>query len=227
MEHRRHGRQRAVKAQQQGDQAQVADGRIGQQALEIVLKHRAVRAEHQGAGPGAADNPEPFFGAGQGRPQARQQEHPGLDHGCRVQISRNRSRRRHGMGQPEMKRELCTFAKGADEDQRQQNGVQAVSFDLVACGQHDVQIIAADNMAEQHDPRQQAQAPRASDHQRHIGAASGVGAVMPIADQQEREEAGQLPEKYDLDQVTRNHQAEHRAHKRQEKREEARHRIFG
>ncbi len=95
----------------------------------------------------------------------------------------------------------------------------------IAGGQDLVQVIAADHMAEQHDPRQQAQPPRAGDHQRHVGAASCVGTVMPVADQQEREEAGQLPEKHDLDQVAGNHQSEHGAHERQEKCEEPRHRI--
>ena len=117
VEHRGHGGQRAVQAQQQGDQAQVADGRVGQQALEVVLEHRAVRAEQQGAGAGAADDVEPFFAAGQRRPQPCQQEHPGLDHGRRVQIGRDRCRRRHRVGQPEVEGELRAFAQGADQDQ--------------------------------------------------------------------------------------------------------------
>ncbi|MCY1433400.1 hypothetical protein D9M71_494270 [compost metagenome] len=58
-------RQRAVEAQQQGDQAQVADGRVGQQALEVILEHGRVGAQQQGACPGAADDPEPFFAARQ------------------------------------------------------------------------------------------------------------------------------------------------------------------
>ena len=95
----------------------------------------------------------------------------------------------------------------------------------IAGGQDLVQVIAADHMAKQHDPRQQAQAARAGDHQRHVGTASGIGAVVPVADQQEREEAGQFPEKHDLDQVAGDHQPEHGAHERQEKREEPRHRI--
>ena len=225
VEHRGHGGQRAVQAQQQGDQAQVADGRVGQQALEVVLEHRAIGAEQQGAGAGAADDVEPFFAAGQRRPQPRQQKHPGLDHGRRVQIGRDRCRRRHGVGQPEVEGELRAFAQGADQDQGEQDRVEGMCANQIAGGQDLVQVIAADDMAEQHDPRQQAQTARAGDHQRHVGAASGVGAVVPVADQQEREEAGQLPEKHDLDQVAGDHQPEHGAHERQEKREEARHRI--
>ena len=49
-------------------------------------------------------------------------------------------------------------------------------------------------------------------------------AVMPVADQQEREEARQLPEEDELDQVAREDDAEHRAHEGEEERIEARHR---
>ncbi|MNZ61079.1 hypothetical protein D3C78_791630 [compost metagenome] len=68
VEHRGDGGQRAVQAEQQGDQAQVADGRVGQQSLEVVLEHRAIRPEQQGAGTGAADDVEPFFTARKRRP---------------------------------------------------------------------------------------------------------------------------------------------------------------
>ncbi|MCY1434391.1 hypothetical protein D9M71_504500 [compost metagenome] len=95
---------------------------------------------------------------------------------------------------------------------------------LTGC-QHLVQVIAADHMAEQQYPRQQAQTTGTGHHQRHVGAAPGIGAMVPVANQQEREEAGQLPEKHDLDQVAGDHQPEHGAHEGQEKREEARHRI--
>ncbi|MCY1424114.1 hypothetical protein D9M71_398490 [compost metagenome] len=95
---------------------------------------------------------------------------------------------------------------------------------LTGC-QHLIQVVAADHMAEQQHPRQQAQAAGPGDHQGHIGTAPGIGAVVPIADQQEGKQAGQLPEKHDLDQVAGNHQAEHGAHERQEKGKETRHRV--
>ncbi|MNT83900.1 hypothetical protein D3C72_2238400 [compost metagenome] len=81
-------------------------------------------------------------------------------------------------------------------------------------------------MAEQQGPYQQAQAACTGYHQRHVGAATGVGAVVPVADQQEREQAGQFPEEHYLDQVAGDHQAEHGAHERQEEGKEARHRVL-
>ncbi len=49
--------------------------------------------------------------------------------------------------------------------------------------------------------------------------------MVPVADQQKRKQAGQLPEKHDLNQVAGHDQPEHGTHERQEKSEEARHRI--
>ncbi len=103
--------------------------------------------------------------------------------------------------------------------------VQRMRANLIARRQHLVQVIAADDMPQQHHPRQQAQTACASDHQRHIRPASRIGTVVPIADQQERKQAGQFPEEYDLDQVAGDHQAKHGAHERQEKRKETRHRV--
>lgn len=75
-------------------------------------------------------------------------------------------------------------------------------------------------------PASSASPPRTGDHQRHVSAAPCIGAVVPVADQQEREQAGQLPEKHDLNQIAGHHQAEHGAHESQEKREETRYRII-
>ena len=55
----RHQRQFAVHAKQQGDQAEVADGGIGQQALHVVLQQGKIAAEEQGDETRAADQPEP------------------------------------------------------------------------------------------------------------------------------------------------------------------------
>ncbi len=104
-----------------------------------------------------------------------------------------------GVGQPwhgaaRSGTETERFAQGADQDQRQQDGVEGMGTDQVAGGQDLVQLIAAHHMAEQHHPGQQAKPAGPSHHQRHIGTASSVGAVVPVADQQEREQAGQFPE---------------------------------
>ncbi|MNM31971.1 hypothetical protein D3C81_425570 [compost metagenome] len=131
------------------------------------------------------------------------------------------------MWQPEVEGKLRAFAQGAEEDQGEQDGIQGMIANQLAGSEDLVQVIAANHMAEQQHPRQQAQTASTGDHQGHVGTATGIGAVMPVANQQERENAGQLPEEYDLDQVAGDHQAEHCAHERQEKGEEPWHRVLG
>src|SRR3546814_3638635 len=46
--------------------------------------------------------------------------------------------------------------------------------------------------------------------------------VVPIADQEEGKEARQFPEKHELDQVAREHDAQHGTHESQQEREEDR-----
>jgi hypothetical protein len=54
---------------------------------------------------------------------------------------------------------------------------------------------------------------------------AGIGAMVPVADQQEGGEAGQLPEHHQLDEIARQHHPQHRAHEGQQEGEEARHRV--
>ncbi len=126
-----------------------------------------------------------------------------------------------------MEGELSALGQGAEQDKGKQNGVEGMTANQVTGGQDLVQVIAAHHMAEQQYPRQQAQATGPGDHQRHIGAAPCIGTVVPVTDQQEREQAGQFPEEHHLDQVARDHQAQHGTHERQEKREETRNRVLG
>src|SRR3546814_9402992 len=55
--------QRAAQPDQHRDQAQVADRRIGQHRLQVLLEHRSKRAQHEGDHARAADDPEPLLGA--------------------------------------------------------------------------------------------------------------------------------------------------------------------
>ena len=82
-------------------------------------------------------------------------------------------------------------------------------------------------MAEDDDAAEEREPARAGHGQRHARAPLRVHAVMPVADEQERDEARQLPEDDELDEVAGEDDAEHRAHEREEERVEARHRIFG
>ena len=126
-----------------------------------------------------------------------------------------------------MEGELRAFGQRAQQHQHQHGRVQGAGTHLVAGLEHHIQIVAAHDMAQQNDATQHGQPARACYGQRRTRAAPGVFAVVPIADQHEREQAGQLPEKHQLHQIARSHHANHGAHKGQQKRKKARHRVFG
>ena len=93
----RHRRQRRAQTHQKGDQTQVADGGVGQQALEVVLENGHERGKRQRDQASTCHQCGEQFTAANHRRQARQQKDTGLDHGGRVQVSRHRRGGRHGL----------------------------------------------------------------------------------------------------------------------------------
>src|SRR3546814_10270190 len=86
-----------------------------------------------------------------------------------------------------------------------------MAADPLAGGQDRVEVVAADDMAEQQEPEQEAQPAATGDRQRHSRAVAGPYGVVPVSDEQEGEQARQLPEEGELNQVARQHNAEHRS----------------
>ncbi len=194
----------------------MTDGRIGEQALEVVPEQRDDRAEQQGHQPGAADPERPFRRSREHRKQAGQQEHAGLHHSGGVQVGRDRRGRRHGVRQPEVERELRRLGERTEQHQRQHRGVARIGAHRVAAREHRGQLVAAGDLAEQQKTRQQRQPARAGDRERHARAAPRRRAPAPVGDQQERRQAGELPEDQQLDEVFRQHHAQHRTHEQQQ-----------
>src|SRR3546814_10350898 len=94
-----------------------------------------------------------------------------------------------------------------------------MAADQITGVQHPIHVVASDDVTEQHEADEQAYAAERGHDERHPRAVARALVVMPIADQQERKEARHLPEKGDLDEVARQHHAEHRAHESHQKRE--------
>jgi hypothetical protein len=197
-------------------EAQVADGGIGQQTLQVVLEQSDEGADEQGGQADAAHQMGPLPGAGQGREQPRQQEHPGFHHGGRMQVGGNRRRRRHGVGQPEVERELGRLGERPQQDQDQGGQIEGMGADQVARGQNLRQFVTAGDFPQQQDAPQQGQPAHAGYRQGHAGAVAGFLAFLPVADEQEGTQAGQLPEDQHLDQVFRQHHAQHGTHEQEQ-----------
>ena len=62
--------------------------------------------------------------------------------------------------------------------------------------------------------------------QGHPRTLAGVGTAAPEADEQERGQAGQLPEEHHQQEIFREHHAEHGAHEQQQESEETPHRLL-
>ncbi len=185
VEDRCDGGQTRVQAEQQGDQAQMADGRIGQQSLEIVLEQRHDGTQQQRGQARHADQVEPPLRFGQGRIQTGKEEDPGLDHGRRMQERRYRRRRSHGLRQPEMERKLSGLGEHAQQYQDQRQRVQRIGTDQIARCQHGRQLEASDDVADQQDAGEQRQPSATSHRQCHARALTSIGPMVPVADQEE------------------------------------------
>ena len=125
-----------------------------------------------------------------------------------------------------MERELRALGEGARQHEQQRGQVEGARPDQIGLGADNVYVVAARDPADEEEAQQQAHPARARDDQRHARALAGALIMMPIADEQEGEEARQLPEEGELDEVAGQHQAQHRSHEGEQEREEPRHRIF-
>ncbi len=95
----------------------------------------------------------------------------------------------------------------------------------VARREDDRQLEAADDMAEQQESGEQREPAAAGDRERHACALARSGLLAPVAYQQERGQAGQLPEYEQQQHIVGQYYSEHAAHEQQQESVETAHRI--
>jgi hypothetical protein len=142
-----------------------------------------------------------------------------------MQIGGDGRRGRHGARQPELEGELRALRQGTHGHQQQCRQVERMGDDAIARGEHDVEVVAADDMADDEHPAEEAEATGRRDRERHPGAVTGILVMMPVGDEQEREKTRQLPEEHELNEIAGEDDASHRAHEGEQEREEARRRV--
>ena len=207
-----HGGSGALNADQHGQGAQSGHGGPGQDALEIAL------AQGQGHAPGGGDGASGHQHRGpQGVVvkrwvQARHQVDAQLHHGGRVQVGRHRGGRGHGVGQPEVEGELRALGEAADHDQQHGRGQSRAVGQLRHGLQQLGDLVGAGHVAQGQDTRQQHQAPRAGHQQGLLGRFTAFFVLVVEAHQQERGQAGQLPEHEQEDQVISRDTPDHGQH---------------
>ena len=133
----------------------MTDGGIGEQPFEVVLEQGQVGAKQQGQQPHAAHHVKPELGAGEYGKEPGEQENAGLDHGRRVQIRAYGCRRRHGVGEPEMKRELGGLGACPEQEKHQDDGIERMILQGLVAVEHHRQFITAHHLSHQHDCRKQ------------------------------------------------------------------------
>ena len=211
VQHRDGCRRFEREAQQHDQQAELADGRIGENALQIVLEERHPRAERHGNEAHAGHDNRVEIGARQHRPETRDQEHARLHHGGRMEIGADGRGCGHRVRQPEMERELGRLGETAEQDQDQDRGIERRALHCISARQNRRQIERSDGQAQHDHARDQQQAAPARNRQRHARTLPRFRLVAPEPDEEERGQARQLPEDQEQQDVAGNHDPQHRA----------------
>mmetsp|Transcript_18188 Transcript_18188/g.28547 ORF Transcript_18188/g.28547 Transcript_18188/m.28547 type:complete len:236 (-) Transcript_18188:422-1129(-) len=211
VEHRRDHRRLGPKTQQHGQQAKMAHRRKRQQAFEIIFKQRDHRAQHHSDQTRGRHDIEPRVRTSENRPHPCHQKHTGFHHRGRMQVRGHWGWRGHRMWQPEVERELGGLCERPNQDQDQRGHIPLARLDHIPLRQNVGQVIAANDIPKDQHAADHRQATRAGHGQRHTRALATFRQVLPIADQQEGRETGQLPEDQQKQDVVGQNNAQHRA----------------
>ncbi len=217
--------QRSVEPDQQRDQPEMTDRGVRQQALQVLLKGREKGTQNKRDEAGGPHEPQPFIRPSHRRPKPHQEKNAGLYQRGRVQVRRHRRRRSHCVRQPEMKGELRAFCQRTKQNQDERWNVEGMGANNLAGCEYPVEVVAAHDVAQNQNAGKKTKTAGGSDRERHPRRVARLRRLIPIPDQEEGEEARQLPEEDQLDQVTRQHNAHHCAHEREQERKETGHRI--
>ncbi len=97
--------------------AQLRTGRIGNDALDVVLNTADGRGEERSRRTNDGHDHQGGFSIFKDRRQTRDHEYTGRHHGCRVNKGGNRGRAFHCVGKPGVQTKLCRFTHRTDEQQ--------------------------------------------------------------------------------------------------------------
>ena len=88
-----------------------------------------------------------------------------------------------------MERELSALREGAEQDQYERDRIARIGADLAGDAHDRGDLVAPGGLADQQEAREHREATGARHGQGHPRALAGVGAMLPVADQEERREA--------------------------------------
>ena len=194
------------------EEAQLADGAVGEDQLEVVLLQGRPAAEEHGAQTQDQDRGLPQRRLGVAGGEARHEVHAGLDHRRGVQVRRDGGGGGHRRGQPEVEGDERGLRDGAHEQQEHGHVHHGAALRQLGGGLEELRDpVGARGLAQHDDAHEHGQAAGRGEHQRLQRRAAGGQAGAAVADEQEGEDGGDLPEDEQQQQVVGGHQAEHGA----------------
>ena len=216
---------RGPRAHSQGQEhvADLADGGIGQHALDVVLHQRRETRHQQGQG---ADHRHQRQHRGRQREQhvgARDEIDPGRHHGRRVDERAHRRGTGHGVRKPGLERQLGGLAHGSSQQQqRHRHGQARARLKLLAGALEQLLDVQRAQFGEEQKERHQHGGVAHPGDDERLARGLAVGLVLvEEADQQVAAQPHALPAEQEQHQVVRQEQREHGAHEQVHVREEA------
>jgi hypothetical protein len=201
-------RQRRADADEGDQEAELADRRVGQQGLQVVLLERDERADDGGREADGDEHRGPQRTFSEGGREAHEEIDARLDHRGGVQVGADRSDGDHRVGQPEMERQLRRLRHGPeDHEDARGRGDARVAGPLVD-DEDRAQAGRAGVDGEQDEARQECESAAEGDHERaqRLRCRRGTRA----SDEEERAERRQLPRDEEDDDVVGEDEQEHR-----------------
>ena len=177
--------------------AELGDGGVGEDALDVVLHHADGRGEEGGGRADAGDDGEGGGGAVEEDVAAGDHVDAGGDHGGGVDERGDRGGAFHGVGQPDVERESARTCR-----RRRGRGSSAMAVRKCApchsgccamCGEDLGEVERAEVGDEEEHREQEAEVADAVDDEGLLAGVGGGGLREPEADQQVRGEADALP----------------------------------
>ena len=222
----RAGRERAD-AHRHEHVAELRDGRIRQHPLDVGL-HEADRRGHQRRQ--HADDRDDLHRHRRVREEdgvAADHVDAGGDHRRRVDQRGDGRRAFHGVGQPDVERDLRALAARADEqqqrDERQRAELRRLDRERRGGVRHLAEIERPEREVDQEDAEQEAPVADPVGDERLLARVRRALLLVPVADEQVRAEADALPADEHDQVVAAQHQREHEEAEQVQVREVARH----
>ena len=193
--------------------AELRQGRVGQDAFDVVLLDGDDGGEQSGEAADAGDDPQRVrAGNVQQEKHAAKHIHARGHHGCRMNQRADGRRPFHRVGQPDVQRELGALAHRAAEDQQPRRGcerAQRLRVGLQIVFQH-AEVERAERGPDCQDAEDEPEIAETIYDESLLARVRRRGPLKPETDQQVAGDTDQFPENEQGDKIVRQNDAEHR-----------------